>query len=535
MMVRLRSLIRLAFCPFSATAHCVLIVLGIIALGGCTTLDLKVERTPSAALSTSESESTRLSQAWAATAPDDASLSAFRLLPNNLEAFAARVAMIDASERTLDLQYYIFRPDDTGLLLVDRMVAAADRGVRIRLLVDDLCTHGFEEKLLAFDSHPNIELRIFNPWTQRGNKVARGLEFLFKSRLNHRMHNKLFIADGIVAILGGRNLADEYFSLNPEYDFRDLDVAVAGPVLRDANRLFDEFWNGPDAIPIAGLKAKPTPDSTLVAARTQLNEHRERMKTSAYAEAVRSTEFVQQLKTKSMAWLFAPGRIVGDSAEKTTRADDPQWNRSLADETKDVFFSAKTEMLICSPYFVPGKKLTQRLCDISASGARVRILTNSQASTDVPFVYDAYAKHRKKLLRSGIDVFEIRVHGANAKEQKREFGSEVSSLHAKTFVIDEQRTYIGSLNLDPRSVVINTEIGVLVESPELAKSVGRSIAALMEPEWSYRVTLSPDGKTRWVSEDDDGSLVEFDHEPDTSWWDRFIDDLLGLLPIEKQI
>ena len=512
-----------------------MLIAGIVASQqACTTFDRTVPKSPSNVLSDEEIQSTQLGQSWAAAAPADESLSAFRLLPNNLEAIAARVAIIEAAQRTLDLQYYIFRPDETGLYLVDRMVAAADRGVRVRILIDDMCAHGIEERLLAFDSHPNIELRLFNPWKNRGGALTRGFEFLFNSHLNHRMHNKLFIADGIVGILGGRNLADEYFSLNREYDFRDLDVAVAGPVMRRGNELFDEFWNGPDAIPVSGLKTKRNEQTTLETARGELQKNRERLQESPYAEAVRTTEFVQQLKTKSTAWIFATGHIIGDSAEKTKRADDPDWRRSLADEARDFFSSAKDELLICSPYFVPGKAFTARLCEIAQSGVRVRILTNSQSSTDVPFVYAGYEKYRTTLLKAGVEIYELRVYAAEATE-KPAFGSAVSNLHAKTFVNDHQRAFVGSLNLDPRSVILNTEIGVVIESPELAKSVANSITALTSPKWSYRVSLNSKGKLVWTAVDETGKTVEYENEPETSFWDRFMEGILGLLPIESQI
>jgi cardiolipin synthase C len=507
--------------------------------GACTTIDRNVPRTPSSVLRDGEIEATALGQAWAAAAsPQDETQSAFRLLPNNLEAFAARVAMVDAAERTLDLQYYIFRPDDTGLYLVDRMVAAADRGVRVRILIDDMCAHGIEKRLLAFDAHPNIELRLFNPWKNRTGSFGRAFEFLFNSHLNHRMHNKLFIADGIIAILGGRNLADEYFSLNEKYDFRDLDVAVAGPVVRRGNELFDDFWNGPDAIPVEGLKTKRTADTTLEDGRRQLGLHRERLNESPYAHAVLASEFVQELKSKSIAWIFAEGRIVGDSAQKFTSAapSDPDGKKTLADEAKDVFLSSKKDMLICSPYFVPGKQLTQELCDLAISGVRVRILTNSQSSTDVPFVHAGYSKYRKKLLKAGVEMHELRVAAAESTS-KPGYGSAVSSLHAKTFANDEQRAFIGSLNLDARSVVLNTEIGVVVESPELAKQLSAKISELMGPQWSYRVTLLPSGggKLDWMCVDAEGKEIDYDTEPETSWWERFKSDVGGLLPIESQI
>lgn len=506
-------------------------------LGGCVTLDRHTPRIDSSALTETESNDTTLGRRWAAVAPADPQLSAFRLLPNSLEAFAARVAMIDAAERTLDLQYYIFSSDETGLFIVDRLVAAADRGVRVRLLIDDMYAHGVEKGLAAFDAHPNIELRIFNPWTQRSGGLARGVEFLFTPRLNHRMHNKMFIADGVVVILGGRNLADEYFDLSGEFEFKDLDVAAVGPVAAESSELFDAFWNGPDAIPITGLKPMPDFASMLESGRTRLQQHRESMRDSPYADAVRGTDFAQQLGSKSVQWVFARGRVVGDSPEKSTRAGDPTWTKSLAAEVKDEFFSAKRELLVSSPYFVPGKPATARLCEVAAGGAKVCILTNSLAASDVPLVHSGYSKYRRKLIEGGVEMYELRRRGApeaKTDDDGRAFGSANASLHAKSFVVDRERVYVGSLNLDPRSVVLNTEVGVMIESVEISESVAKSMNLLMGPQWSFRVLLE-DGDLIWVGEDADGNEVRFTVEPDTSGWKRFKTKFLGLLPIEGQI
>jgi putative cardiolipin synthase len=410
-------------------------------LGGCTTLDRNVERTPSTVLNEADSKSTALGRAWSATAPDDPALSGFRLLPDSLEAFAARVAMIDAAERTLDLQYFIFKGDDTGLFLVDRLVTAADRGVRVRILVDDLQAHGIEKGLAAFDGHANIEVRIYNPWTQRG--FGRLFEFLFSPRLNHRMHNKIFIADGIVAILGGRNLADEYFDLHADFEFRDLDVLAAGPVVTGANQIFDAFWNGPDAIPISGLKPKPDAEKMLQDGRDRLTEHRARMQGTAYADAVRETELAQQVLSHSMQWAFAKGQVYGNAPNVTEPEGDAPPPLTLADQLREVFYSAKQELLASSPYFVPGKKPTERLCEVSAGGASVQILTNSLSATDMGVVHGGYSKYRKRLLEGGVQLFELRRLGAadEAKKEddkeKRAYGSANASLHAKSFVVDQ--------------------------------------------------------------------------------------------------
>jgi putative cardiolipin synthase len=399
--------------------------------------------------------------------------------------------------------------------------------------------HGIAKGLAAFDAHPNIELRIFNPWTQRSS-FGRGLEFLFNWRLNHRAHNKAIIADNTASILGGRNIADEYFDLNSEFEFRDLDVAIVGPATTQASKLFDDFWNGPDSIPIAGLNPKPDGEAKLAKGRERLAAHREKMKTSAYARAIAATDFVKELQSKSVQWVFARGQVIGDAPDKITRWKDPQWKQSLADQSKGVFFSAKRELLVSSPYFVP-RTATPRLSELASSGVAVKILTNSMAANDVEIVHAYYAKYRAPLIKGGVELYELRRRGAAARDpdddddnDKRAFGSDNASLHAKTFVVDRERVFIGSLNLDPRSVVLNTEVGVLIDSPQLAEGVAKSITTLQSPKWSYRVTLNEKGKLRWTGDDANGQPVQFDHEPDTSWWDRMQSGFLGLLPIEGQ-
>jgi len=506
--------------------------------GACTSIDRETPRSPSTVLTTDESKATALGRLWIAMEPSDPALSAFRPLPNNLESLAARLALIDAAERTVDLQSFIFNNDDTGLYLVDRLVAAADRGVRIRILIDDLCAHGVETGLALIDAHPNIELRLFNPWTYRGGPLTRIPEFILTPRLNHRMHNKLFIADGTVAIFGGRNLSDEYLGYHTDFDYRDLDVAATGPVAADAGRIFDDFWNGPDAIPVSGFTPRPDVEAQMVEARTRLGIHREKLRNTPYADAVRETEFMQQLRTRSLKWIVARGTVVADSPEKTVRAGEEGWCRTVADELRDPFFAAQKELIACSPYFVPGDAVVDRLCELASRGVTVRILTNSLASNDMKIAHAGYTKYRERLARCGVEVFELRRRGSNAPADELAvpaFGSHSVSLHAKSFVIDRQRVFIGSVNLDPRSIVLNTEIGVFVDNPELAESISGSISSLMSSEWSYRLEISPEGALTWVGQDAAGNETRTTDDPDSSFWDRLSIFLQRMLPVESQI
>lgn len=546
--------------------------LAALASTACTTLDRNAPREPSHAIADAEIPSTELGRRWAAIAPEDPSINAFRLLPNSLEALAVRIVLIDLAERTLDLQYYILVNDDTGRFLIERLVAAADRGVRVRLLLDDMYAHGVEGALMALDAHPNIELRIFNPWTQRGGMLARGTEFLFTPRLNHRMHNKLLIADGIVGIFGGRNIGDEYFSHHAEFEFRDLDVAVAGPVVAEGSALFDAFWNGPDAVALGGLDPAPDWETEFADARAALVEHRAEMQESRYARAVKETRFVEELEDRSTRWIFAPARLLADSPDKTSRAGDPEWSGSLSDSVRQVITGAQRELLASSPYFVPRRQGCESLAELTARGVEVVILTNSFAANDVGLVHAAYSRHRPRMVRDGVVLYEMRRRGAqdeidevvevdvlvevdaldapdgppgqdgqhlavgdDPEESARAFGSANASLHAKTFVVDRERVFIGSMNLDPRSVAWNTELGLLIESPELAEQVAQAILALTVPSLSYRVSIGPLDELIWIGEDADGHELIFRHDPDTSAWERLSNGFAGLLPIEGQL
>ena len=502
---------------------------------GCATLDRNTPREAGTALAKEQARGTLLGEKWASVAPEDGESSAFRLLPDNLEAFAARIALIDAAERTLDLQYYIFASDDTGLFILDRLVSAADRGVRVRILVDDMTAHGTDRLLAAMDAHPRIELRVFNPWTQRKRPVARIAEFLVRPRLNHRMHNKLMVADGTLALLGGRNLADEYYDLSTGFNFRDLDVAALGPVAAEAGSLFDRFWNSPDAVPITGLRPALDTAALLAAERVRLAEHREKMKNSDYARAIRATTLVEELTSGSTRWVFARGRVIGDTPDKTRRPHGLFKAQPFGSAISDALNSARRELLISTPYFVPRTRGTAGLAELVARGVRVSVLTNTLASNDLAVVHAMYAKYRRKLIRGGVQLYELRRRGAREPHdgvRHRGFGSTEASLHAKTFVVDRERVFVGSLNLDPRSTVYNTEVGVLIESPELAESVAQSITAMQSPLWSYRLELGPGNRLHWMGENANGAMVRINHDPDTSWWSRFSNRLLGLLPIE---
>jgi len=453
--------------------------------------------------------------------------SGFAIIRRGKIAFTARAAFAELAEKTLDLQYYIWEPDATGRLLAERLVHAADRGVRVRLLLDDMTFKGRDPALAALDAHPNIEIRMVNPFAQRS---ARGLEFLTNfQRLNHRMHNKTLVMDNALAIVGGRNVGDHYFEVHTNANFRDLDVAAGGPVVREISSVFDRFWNGHWSVPISALVDRPATQADLQAARTTL---RALIAADNYPYPIDqdAAEFKSLLKHEIDKFVWAPGHLVwADPAEiaatgRTTQMPELLYRR---------LGRLDTELLIESPYFVPRDRAIERLKELHDQGVRVRVLTNSLASNDVLAAHGGYADRRKQVLRSGVALYELRADAGVIKKRIAFFGAK-AALHAKVLVFDRKDVFIGSLNLDPRSSDINTEAGLYVESPELAAQVVAWMDEGVLPENSYRVRLDADGTLSWVTKDDGKERV-YHHDPESTAWQRFTAGFIGLLPIEDQL
>lgn len=464
-------------------------------------------------------------------------LSGFRLLTNGMEAFLMRAVLAELAERTLDLQYYIFRNDDTGGLLTEALIQAADRGVRVRLLVDDLNLATREDEVVALDSHPGIEVRIFNPFIARaGSPLARLAGFLANPlRLNRRMHNKSFIADNQCAIVGGRNIGDEYFDADRDFGFGDLDVLAVGPVTHEISASFDIYWNSDFAYPLAAVGFRKSVAVWMDRLRARLGGHLRRMRDSAYAHGLRETGLAKQLLQRKLRLEWAPARLIVDVPEKIAARSGPmalpiERLRALAE-------SARRELILVSPYFVPGTEGVEILCRIRERGVRVRILTNSLASSDVAAVHAGYSRYRMQLLDGGIELYEFRpILPKRRKSRRIVFGSERASLHAKTFVFDRERAIIGSLNLDPRSIFLNTELALEIDSPIIAAEIAGDFEELILPEYSYRVQRDPRaaGGLKWSCREEGRELV-LHSEPQASIWRRLAVVLLRLLPIEDQL
>jgi cardiolipin synthase C len=458
--------------------------------------------------------------------------SGLHALPDGRDALAARLALADTAQRSLDVQYFIWNKDLAGKLLLEHLFRAADRGVRVRLLLDDLGTMPSDDTLLAIDSHPNIEVRMFNPVGLRSPRLL-GMIADFV-RINKRMHNKSFTADGQVAIVGGRNIGDEYFGAKKAMNFADLDVVVIGPVVREVSDEFDLYWNHQASIPIAALSRQSTTSEEFAAKRATLTAFNTTAEYSAYAESVLDSEFARQLKKHAVPYFWGTAAIVSDHPDKVLTSA-AKTETHLAPKLRQVVDATKRELFLVSPYFVPGKRGVELLAGVRQRGARVVLITNSLASTDGIPVHSKYQLYRKPLLRAGVELYEIKPTAGALRERgtgsfRGPSGSGSVGLHAKTFAFDRRIGFIGSYNLDPRSSKLNTEMGVLFDCPSLAKRLPETTERDLDRN-AYRVELA-DHRLVWVT-NEGGKQVRYDSEPGTDLGKRIKAQVLSWLPIEN--
>jgi len=424
------------------------------------------------------------------------------------------------------VQYYIWHGDTTGMLLLRALREAAARGVRVRLLIDDNGARGIDAELVALDSEPNIEVRLFNPFVNRRFKKA-GYLYDFR-RLNRRMHNKSFTADGQATVAGGRNVGDEYFGATTGALKVDLDVMLVGPVVDAVSTSFDAFWASDSAYPvsrIAGSVSKLRRANKLAT----IMRATESQAAGTYLEAIENSNLLQALTQGSSELLWQEVRMVVDDPAKGLAYQEGE--QLLSNQLDNIFVPPTKSLMLVSPYFVPGKEGTDTFIALAEQGIDVRILTNSLDATDVTPVHAGYAKRRRALLEAGVRLFEMK---RTSEERTRHasagpFGSSASSLHAKTFAADGARAFVGSFNLDPRSVHLNTELGFVIESPELAQMIESAFAHDV-PRHAYEVILD-DGELRWL-EMIDGQVVRLDNEPNSTWFRQAKVTFFSWLPVE---
>jgi putative cardiolipin synthase len=452
------------------------------------------------------------------------------LVQDNLLAFAMRALNARTATRTLDLQYYTWDEDLTGQLLAREVLRAADRGVRVRLLLDDLYVRRSERALTTLAHHPCIDVCLYNPFQLRSwGPLGEAVEFLFaRYRLNHRMHNKLWIGDKSFAIAGGRNIGDEYFEAASQFNFRDLDLAIIGGAIPQAVALFNRYWTHRRVRPIEQLAASRPLDGGL-------DELRRRLDAAAASPA--APAYLQRLRAfPELAGLLEQGRILLPPDKVRIIADPPGKGHGrhrsfgMVDAIRGALRGAHARVLLISPYFVPGRRGTRSLTALSRRGVRVSILTNSLAATDVLAVHGGYARYRRRLLQAGVELYELKRGG---QEGRSLFGSGGASLHTKAFAVDDELIFVGSFNLDPRSANLNTEMGTFVQSPMLAAQLGKEYARLTDPARSWSVSLE-DGRLVW-SDRVEGRVRTLHREPGTTLTRRVLARVLGWLPIEPQL
>lgn len=510
------------------------LIAALVLTGGCATLPEDFERPVS--YTYTDTDDTLLGQVRADEKASHPAKSGFYLLPNGVDAFVARALLAHAAERSIDAQYYLFHGDLTGRLLVDQLVKAADRGVRVRLLVDDMDLGGRDLGVSILDAHQNIEVRVFNPFS-RDTARASQLVTRFGS-VTRRMHNKSYTVDNQATIIGGRNIGDAYFGADPALAFGDLDVLAIGPVVAQVSSSFDDYWNSELAYPISVLVNRPPTTEEIRRGHEALDEYVAQQADSDYLAALRNSGLAETIRNKGVTYDWGEAQVVYDAPEKVL-LDRDEVDAHLASDLGPLIRQVREELIIYSPYFVPGKggvKFFETLID---QGVRVRVLTNSLASTDVGVVHAGYAKYRRRLLRAGVELYEVnkKLSRAQRNNTKSIFGSSTASLHAKSFVLDREKVFIGSLNFDPRSVYENTEIGLVLTSSEIATSMAEQFDQKIDAV-AFRLELETDdrGVERIVWHGvEDGQPVTSYVDPHTGFWRRFGISLLSVLPIESQL
>jgi putative cardiolipin synthase len=477
----------------------------VLLISGCAALPQHVEKSLTIALP--NPATTSLGRTVAAEEVGK-NLSGIRLLTSGEEALADLIALADHAERTLDIQYYIIHQDDSARILLQHVRRAADRGVRVRVLVDDLNTAGEDRRFMHLGAHANVEVRVFNPFP--GGRSATWTRLLASvndiRRINHRMHNKLFVADNALAITGGRNIGDEYFTRDPHYNFIDLDVIAAGTIVRELSASFDAFWNSKYAYPIASV-ASPVSAET---ASPQVPES---------IAALGSNWLGAELDSGHLQLTWVPATVLADRPAKIASEVSPDEEVTIANNLVALMRAAKQELIVISPYFVPGKDGVALFAKLVDQGVHIRILTNSLASTDSPLVHNGYSHYRVALLKLGIELSEVRPKLGQKHARFHPFRGSNASLHAKALVIDQKTVFIGSMNMDARSARTNSELGLVMRSPEIARQV-TSLLDDISADGSYKLRLvDHSDRIEWSSGDPE--MIWYT-DPETTRLQRFV-------------
>lgn len=450
-----------------------------------------------------------------------AEYSGFRLLDSSYDGLAARLALIDSAVDSIDIQTYLWYPDNSGRLVLERAVEAAERGVHVRLIVDDLLTIGLDQAIYELNQHPNIEFRLFNPWEDRGLLSRAGEMIAQMERLNQRMHDKLVVADGHAAVVGGRNIGDHYFGLSHDYNFHDLDMVGFGHIAQQAAGMFDHFWNSDLVVSAINLDVEPDPQSAQQSWQALKAKNRAAPELETFG--VERSDWTVVLR--ELAKELHPGTsiLVYDDT------DGVEIRQNVIGAVFPFMNEAQEELLITNAYIIPGQPSIDFLQSLTDRGVRTRILTNSLESHDVPAVNSHYRDWRDDIILAGAELYELRADAeiasvVNVPPVQGEF----VGLHTKAFVVDRRKVFIGSMNFDPRSAAINTEAGAFVDSPGLAQDLARVMERDMSPENAWQVFLDEDGQPYWVNSD-----RRVDTQPARSGSQRVMDKIFKVIPKEQ--
>ncbi len=456
-------------------------------------------------------------------------VSGFYMLLRNDAALQWRLLLADLAEETLDIQVFIWKDDAASDLLLDRVIKAADRGVRVRILVDDIHLIGEDRAVAALNQHRQIEVRLFNPAKGRsGSSVLYGLEFLGNvKQLNQRMHNKLMVADNRFSIVGGRNIGNEYFGLNPKHNFIDFDVLAVGPIAPQVSDSFDLYWNSREAYPGEALLQNFRGQDLLTELREVIGQ-----------ALVKNEKLLVEFQQRPEDWNFSLQKMAQDMFTGTAKViyDEPLVGEDtppvqLIESLGELALNARQELLVSTPYFIPDDPFYEDIPALISRGVQVVILTNSLGSTNHPIVHSAYKKHRQKVIELGVNLFEMR-HDAAARADfdTPPVESQAFGLHAKVIIIDRRFVYVGSLNLDPRSIYLNTEFGLIIDSPDFARAVADEFEVGLLPENSWQVLLDDKDRLSWKSGD---KVIR--REPARTFWQRFQSGFFGLFSLDDQL
>ena len=508
----------------------IVVILVVVVVSFLTKLPGNSQRVSSQAIP--DGDTTKLGQAFKALLQGYPDMSGVYMLRSGLDAFVARAGLARLAERSLDVQYYMFHQDTVGQLLINELLDAADRGVRVRLLIDDMYGSDGDQVWLSLDAHPSFEVRLFNPFVRH---FPKNLQFVTSlKRVNHRMHSKTFTVDNSATIVGGRNIGDEYFDADKELAFTDRDVLSIGPTVAEVSSEFDQYWNSEHAFPITTLNPKIEVLS-LEQLRKKFDEFYQQKTTTAYVEALTDSPLAIALKNNTADFSFAKAIVIHDSSKKLEKKGD--WkDQLLITQLAPYIKEAKEEFVLVSPYFVPGKKGADAFCELAQQGVKVHILTNSLASNDVSAVHTGYSRHRKQLLRCGVKLYELNEELKSMEGKLFTWlpGLSKSSLHAKTMSFDHKAMFVGSFNFDQRSMNINNEIGVLFYEPTMSsESMDAFDKNINKVAFSVELVTDANGKEslRWVGEEE-GKEVIFDDEPYVGFWKKLAVKVMLIVPAD---